>query len=147
TDQAPPPPRCPHCMTSLVFPAWMLIVTARRSTCPYCGHLIHTHVGTCIITAVLSVLVWAGPHTRHLSVLRSLLWLVAVRVPLAKIGLRVTRLPDSLVGLASLVAGTILVAATYGPAPDPRPDRVGAALVAMVLIAVLYWLLWRFPAK
>src|SRR5699024_7539779 len=61
TDQAPPPPRCPHCMTPPVSPDWLLIVTARRSTCPYCGHLIHTHVGTFIITAVLFVLVGAVP--------------------------------------------------------------------------------------
>src|SRR5699024_2822125 len=100
TARAPPPPRCPHCMTSLVFPAWMVIVTARRSTCPYCGHLVHTHVGTFFITAVLFVLVGAVLQTRPLPDLLPLLWLVAVGVPLAMIDLRVTRLPNTLVGLA-----------------------------------------------
>lgn len=147
TDQAPPPPRCPHCMTSLIFPAWMLIVTARRSTCPYCGYLVHTHVGTIIITAVLFVLVGACLHPRPLPELLPLLWLVAVGVPLAMIDLRVTRLPNTLVGLAYPIAGIFLVAATYWPRTEPRPDRVGAALVGMVLTAVLYWLLWRLHPK
>lgn len=143
TDEAPPPPRCPHCLTALVFPSWARAVATRRGRCPYCEHPIRAHVGAAVTTAALFALAGAALYTNPLPDLLALLWLVAVGVPLAVIDLRVTRLPNTLVGLAYPVAAILLAVATFWPTPEPRPVRAGAALVGMVLVTVLYWSLWR----
>lgn len=143
TDEAPPPPRCSRCLTALPFPAWALVVITRRGLCPHCAERSPTHAGAIATTAVLFALVGVVLHTEPLPDLLAVLWLVVVGVSLATVDLRATRLPNILVGLAYIGAVPLVALATFRPSAEPHLDRAVATLISVVLVAVLYWLLWR----
>ncbi|MBE2997378.1 prepilin peptidase [Nocardiopsis sp. HNM0947] len=154
-DEGPPPPRCPHCLTDLPFPAFLPALAGPGSwwsgACPSCRATVPTHPAVPAVTGILFALA-AGAAVQQqwaLPDLPPVLWLVAFGVPLSVVDLRVLRLPDPVVGTAYPVAAVLLAAAVLWPAGtgvQPSGDelqRGAEALVSMVLITVLYWLLWR----
>lgn len=143
TDEAPPPPRCSRCLTALPLPAWASVVSTRRGLCPHCGERVPTHAGAIVTTAALFALVGAALHTEPLPDLLAVLWLVVVGVLLATVDLRVTRLPNILVGLAYTGAVPLLALATFRSPAEPHLDRAIATLISVFLVMALYWLLWR----
>lgn len=150
-DTGPPPPRCPHCHTELLFVRGLPAVAARDfrrlGRCPWCERDVDRHVPAAIATAVLFALVGAvfPDHLRDWSLfgLAAVLWFVALGTLLSAIDLRVMRLPDAVVAPAYPMAGMLLAASVLLPPSGPDLHRGAQALVGMALITVLYWSLWR----
>lgn len=150
-DDRPPPPRCPHCHTELRFvrglPAVAVRGFHRNGRCPECARGVSPYAPVTIVTALLFALVGAALpfHLQQWSLFGSfaVLWFVALGTLLSAIDLRVMRLPDAVVAPAYPVAGLLLAATVLLPPSGPDLDRGARALVGMVLIAVLYWSLWR----
>ncbi|WP_017600265.1 prepilin peptidase [Nocardiopsis lucentensis] len=149
-DEGPPPPRCPHCRAELRFARGLPTVAdrgfRRRGRCPHCEQVVGPHPAAVAATAVLYALVGAlAVHhvswfpLGHLAVL----WLVTIGVPLAVVDLRVMRLPNDLVAPAYPVAGLLLAGAALTAPGGPDLGAAVGALTGMVLVAVLFWLLWR----
>lgn len=150
-DTGPPPPRCPHCHTELLFVRGLPAVAARDfrrlGRCPWCERDVDRHVPAAIATAVLFALVGAvfPDHLRDWSLfgLAAVLWFAALGTLLSAIDLRVMRLPDAVVAPAYPMAGMLLAASVLLPPSGPDLHRGAQALVGMALITVLYWSLWR----
>lgn len=149
-DEGPPPPRCPHCRAELVFLRRLPAVAARafhrRGTCPHCEQAVRSHPAVSAITALLFAAVGlAAVRQPEWDVFGTLacLWLAAVGAVLSVVDVRVMRLPDAVVAPSYPVAALLLAGSVLLPPGGPDPGRGADALVAMVLVTLLYWLLWR----
>ncbi|MET9779768.1 prepilin peptidase [Nocardiopsis alba] len=154
-DPGPAPPRCPHCRAALRFVRGLPVPVERGilgdGRCPGCGRPIASHLPTVVVTGALFAL--TVPLLAHQPAgwspfgAAAVLWLIALGVALCAIDLRVMRLPDALVGPAYPVAGALLAAAVLLPPAGPDLERGAHALIGLVLVAVLYWFLWRIHPR
>ncbi|WP_431889963.1 prepilin peptidase [Nocardiopsis alba] len=154
-DPGPAPPRCPHCRTVLRFVRGLPLPVDRGilgdGRCPGCGRPIASHLPTVVVTGALFALtvpfLMYRPEGWSPFGVAAVLWLVALGVALCAIDLRVMRLPDALVGPAYPVAAVSLAADVLLPPAGPDLERGAHALVGLVLVAALYWLLWRIHPR
>ena len=153
-EDGPPPPRCPHCRAELRFWRWFPLVADRafrsRGRCPHCEQTVRSHPGAVLLAGSAAALAGAAAvlHPDRGPVwLPAVLWLVMVGAVLSVVDLRVQRLPDALVRPAYPVAAALIVPAALVQPGGPAPGRILDALLGMVLIAFLYWLLWRIHPR